>query len=360
MILNKLNLNGAAVMVVDDEERNRKLISKWLKDDGYDVTCVSSGATALTLATALEPDLILLDIMMPGMDGFEVATRLKEDPASKNIPIIMVTALNDKPSLIRGLACGAEEFLTKPLDNNELQIRVRNMLRLKKAADQLKNQNERLEKTVEERTRQLQHSYLAAVEALGKAADYRDDETGAHVRRISYYSNELAQFMGQDKSFCNTIFYASPLHDIGKIGTPDNVLFKQGGLDSGEWEIMKRHAPDGAKILSGLDCPITNMGREIALCHHERWDGSGYPNGIRGEAIPLGARIMSICDVYDALRSKRPYKEAFSHEKSAAIILEGDGRTSPAHFDPQVLRAFGQCAEKFDQIFNQQSEASEK
>jgi len=360
MILNKLNLNGAAVMVVDDEEQNRKLMSKWLKDDGYDVTCVSSGTTALTLAIALEPDLILLDIMMPGMDGFEVATRLKEDPTSKDIPIIMVTALNDKQSLIRGLACGAEEFLTKPLYNNELQIRVRNMLRLKKASDQLKNQNDILEKTVEKRTKQLKYSYLAAVEALGKAADYRDDETGAHVRRISYYSNELAHLMGQDKLFCNTIFYASPLHDIGKIGTPDHVLFKHGPLDTQEWEIMKRHTLDGEKILSGLDCPITNMGREIALCHHERWDGSGYPHGMRGETIPQGARIMSICDVYDALRSKRPYKEAFSHEKAAAIILKGDGRTSPGHFDPEVLHAFEHCAEKFDQIFNQQSEASEK
>ena len=360
MKLLKLKLNGAAVMVVDDEEHNRKLMSKWLQDDGYDVTCVSSGATALTLAMAIEPDLILLDIMMPGMDGFEVATRLKEDPVSKDIPIIMVTALDDKQSLIRGLACGAEEFLTKPLDNNEMQIRIRNMLRLKKASDQLKNQNETLEKTVTERTRQLNDSYLAAVEALGKAADYRDDETGAHVRRISYYSNDLAHLMGQDKSFCNTIFYASPLHDIGKIGTPDNVLFKQGALDNPEWEIMKRHTLDGEKILSELNCPITNMGREIALCHHERWDGSGYPHGMRGETIPLSARIMSICDVYDALRSKRPYKEAFSHEKSAAIILEGDGRTSPGHFDPKVLHAFERCADKFDQIFNQQSEASEK
>jgi len=360
MILKRLNLNGATVMVVDDEERNRKLMSKWLQDDGYDVTCVSSGATALTLAVALEPDLILLDIMMPGMDGFEVATRLKEEPASRDIPIIMVTALDDTQSLIRGLACGAEEFLTKPLDNNELQIRVRNMLRLKKASDQLKKQNDILEKKVEKRTKQLNTSYLAAVDALGKAADYRDDETGAHVRRISYYSNELAHLMGQDKSFCNTIFYASPLHDIGKIGTPDHVLFKQGSLNPDEWKVMKRHTLDGEKILSGLDSPITNMGREIALCHHERWDGSGYPNSLRGETIPLGARIMSICDVYDALRSKRPYKEAFSHEKAAAIILEGDGRTSPNHFDPRVLHAFERCAEKFNQIFNQQSEAFEQ
>jgi len=360
MPLSKFNLQGAAVMVVDDEECNRKQMSKWLEQDGYHVTCVSSGDRALTLALALEPDLILLDIMMPGMDGFEVAMRLKEVPTSKDIPIIMVTALDDRQSRIRGLACGAEEFLTKPLDNNELQIRVRNMLRLKKASGQLRDQNKTLEKKVRARTKQLNISYLDTVEALGRAADFRDDETGAHVRRISYYSRELAQFMGRDKSYCTTIFYASPLHDIGKIGTPDDVLFKQGSLDEQEWEIMKRHTLNGEKILIDLHSPITNMGREIALCHHERWDGTGYPHSMRGETIPLGARIMSICDVYDALRSKRPYKEAFDHGKSMAIILEGDGRTSPGHFDPQVLHALEQCADKFDHIFNEQSEVSEK
>jgi len=360
MILNNLNLDGSSVMIIDDEENSRKLMGKWLQNDGYDVTSVSSGSRALTLVTSLEPDLIVLDILMPEMNGFEVLKQLKKNPHSKDIPIIIVTSLDDKKSLVRGLSYGAEEFVTKPVDNNELHFRVRNVLRLRKVSNQLRDQNNTLEKKVIARTKLLKNFLLETVNALGKAADFRDDETGSHVRRISYYTKELAQSMGHDKSFCTAIFYASPLHDIGKIGTPDNVLFKQDSLDDQEWKIMKRHTLDGEKILGSLNFSITNMGRQIALCHHERWDGSGYPHSMSGEIIPLGARIMSICDTYDALRSKRPFKQAISHEKSMSIILEGDGRTSPTHFDPHVLHAIEQCADTFDHIFNEQSEASEK
>jgi len=359
MAVNDLDISNSKILIVDDEERNRRLLSKWLVEEGYECHSASSGRSALSLVLAIEPDLILLDLMMPGMDGFQVAAQLKENPVSNNIPIIMVTALTDKESMIRGLSFGAEEFLSKPVEANELQIRVRNMLRLKKASDQLRNQNVLLEDKVRERTRELKEGYLSTLEALGKAADYRDDETGAHVRRISYYSHALATRMRQDEEFCEMIFHASPLHDVGKIGTPDSILFKQGGLTDEEWGIMRNHTVVGAQILSTLHSPITDMGREIALNHHERWDGTGYPNGKAREQSPLPARIMSICDVYDALRSKRPYKEAFSHNKSMSIILEGDGRTLPKHFDPKVLYAIEHCADQFDEIFNRHVEESE-
>jgi len=350
--MHEIDISKSKILIVDDEERNRRLLNKRLVEEGYECHSASSGSSALSLAQAIDPDLILLDLMMPDMDGFHVAAQLKKQPATASIPIILVTSLTDKPSMIRGLSFGAEEFLSKPVDSNELQIRVRNMLRLKKASDQLRNQNEMLEGKVRERTKELKDGFLSMLEALGKAADYRDDETGAHVRRISYYSHALARHMGQSQDFCEMIFRASPLHDIGKIGTPDHILYKQGSLSDEEWVIMRNHTVDGAKILSSLHSPITNMGRDIALNHHERWDGTGYPNGKVGEASPLPARIMSICDVYDALRSKRPYKEAFSHQKSMGIILEGDDRTLPKHFDPKVLHAMELCADQFEETFS--------
>ena len=289
---------------------------------------------------------------MPGMDGYSVAEHLKKNPKTSGIPIIMASALEDRQSILRGLAVGAAEYLTKPIDPGELTLRVRNMLQLKKLGDMLKEHNNTLESTVRQRTRQLKKSFLATIEGLSKAAEYRDDATGAHVRRISHFSSALASKMGMDKSFCHLIFYASPMHDVGKIGTPDNILFKTGPLTDEEWKIMKRHTIDGAGILSAIESPYTAMGKEIALNHHERWDGSGYPYGIAEEQIPLPARIMSICDIYDALRSDRPYKKVFSHQEAVSVILEGDGRTEPRHFDPDVRQAFENCAGKFEQIFN--------
>lgn len=351
MVLSLLNIKGADVLVVDDDERNRRLLCKRLEVDGYSCRQAANGRDALQAVAALPPDLILLDIMMPEMDGFEVVTRLKQEEGSRTIPVIMITALEDKASVIRALSSGAEEYLTKPIDATELHVRVRNMLRLKRSADHLRNHNEHLEAEVSKRTADLQRSFMATLDSLGRAADFRDDETGAHVRRISYYSRELARELEMDDDYCDHIFHASPLHDIGKIGTPDAVLFKPGPLNEQEWRVMKQHTTAGWGILTGLNSPYTDMGCEIALCHHERWDGGGYPSGLAGAAIPLAARIMQICDVYDALRSKRPYKPAFSHDKATRIIVDGDGRTDPSHFDPAVLAAFRVCADRFDAIF---------
>jgi len=197
----------------------------------------------------------------------------------------------------------------------------------------------------------LRDSFVESIDTLMRAAEYRDDDTGAHVRRISYYTKVLAETMEMDGEFCECIFYASAMHDIGKIGTPDHILLKPGGFTPEEWEIMKTHTVIGGNILAGNSSPYLQMGEEIALAHHERWDGGGYPFGLKGEAIPVAARIMQLADVYDALRSERPYKKAFDHAKSLEIITQGDGRTNPSHFDPDVLAAFVNCADTMNDIF---------
>lgn len=343
--------NAARILVVDDEERNRRLLVAMLEADGYTATEAADGAQALDLARQSPPDIVLLDIMMPGTDGYEVARALKLDAATKAIPVVMVTALDDHDSRLRGLEAGAEEFVTKPVNRNELRIRVRNLLRLKEFSDFLADHNRILEAQVQERTRQLSSSYRETIVTMTRAASYKDEETGAHVARISFYTVELAQALGLDADFCDTIHYASPMHDVGKIAIPDAILGKPGTFEPQEWAIMKTHAALGGKLLRGTDSPYLVMGAEIADGHHERWDGGGYPLGLAGEAIPFSARIMNICDQYDALRSKRPYKPAFTHEKALEIITVGDGRTMPSHFDPAVLAAFKGCVGRFRNIF---------
>lgn len=341
------------ILVVDDDRRNREYLKALLSATNYRPIEAESGPAAIEIAVSVGPDLILLDAMMPEMDGFEVAQRLKDGPLTRTIPVIMVTAMTDRDSKLRALECGVDDFLSKPVDRAELRVRVRNLLRVKEYNDFLKNYRHRLEKEVEDRSKELLSSYFDTVFTITRAAEFRDEETGAHIRRIGIYSRELAQKLEMDHKFIEAIFYASTLHDVGKIGIPDHILFKPGPLLPDELTIMKTHASLGAKIL-GIEkntSNLTRMGAEIAQHHHEKWNGQGYPNGISGEAIPLPARIMAITDVYDALRSQRPYKRPFSHEETLRIILKGDGRTEPSHFDPQVLDAFRQHAGIFEEIF---------
>ena len=339
------------VLIVDDDMQTRRLLDVLLQSEGLETALAENGQQALEVVKTFKPHLILLDLIMPGMTGFEVVSKLKENSDTRSIPIILVSALEDRTSRLQGLKAGAEEFLTKPIDHMDLQIRVRNLLQLKKFNDFLESHNQILETKVQERTNALHESFVESIFTLIRAAEFRDDETGDHVKRISHYSRELAEQLGMDKEFCGLIFYASPMHDIGKIGIPDHILLKPGSLDSAEWAIMKGHTTIGAQILANSSSPYLKMGYDIALGHHERWDGSGYPGGLREEEIPLPARIMQLADVYDALRSERPYKPALGHEKALDIILNGDGRTLPAHFDPAVLEAFQHRAETMEEIF---------
>ncbi len=344
------------LMLVDDQPRNARLLQAQLGTEHYDFMTAQSGEEALARLRERLPDLIILDFMMPGMNGQQVASAIKRDERTRNIPVIMLTALSDHGSRMQALSAGVEEFVNKPVDQSELWTRVRNLLRLKTFQDELADHNLRLTELVAERTRQLADAYRDTVVTMVRAAEYKDEDTGAHVQRISFYCLELADELGMDDSFRDRLFYASPMHDVGKIGIPDAVLLKPGAFTPDEWAMMKTHSALGAKILQRGTSPYVAMGAEIAQHHHERWDGSGYPQGLAGEAIPLSARIVMLCDQYDALRSRRPYKAPFSHERACQIIMDGDGRTLPVHFDPEVLSSFTRIRSRFDAIFEANSD----
>jgi putative two-component system response regulator len=338
------------VLIVDDLEVNVLLLERMLRGAGYEsITSTMDPLEVCALHLKNRYDLILLDLQMPGMDGFQVMEGLKEIETEGYLPVLVITAQPDHK--LRALKAGAKDFIGKPFDLAEVLIRVFNMIEVRLLQKELHNYNDVLEQRVRERTADLEESYLETIFTMTRAAEYKDEDTGAHVKRISYYSRELARMLGLDEEFVDKIFFASPMHDIGKIGIHDHVLLKPGGFTPEEWEVMKGHTSMGAKILGSGKSPYLKMGAEIALNHHERWDGGGYPNGKRDEAIPLAARIMNICDIYDALRSKRPYKPAFDHLKTVDIITRGDGRTQPEHFDPVIIAAFKQNHQSFRDIF---------
>lgn len=331
------------ILVVDDDERNLRVIEAMLLPEGHYIIPALSGKECLESVTQSPPDLILLDVMMPEMDGFEVAERLKSDENTKSIPIIMVTALGDVEYRVRALEVGAADFLTKPVEKSELRARINSLLQVKAYYDYLRGHQHELEAEVARRTAQLERavrqSKAAAKEViyrLVRASEYKDEDTGNHVRRMSEYSALVAKSYGLPTEDVENILLAAPMHDIGKIGIPDNVLLKPGKLTPDEWVIMKEHTIIGACILEGSDMPFVDLGRIIAMTHHEKWDGSGYPLALQGEDIPLPGRIVAIADVFDALTSKRPYKAPMPNDVALNILREGSG----AHFDPQVVDAF--------------------
>jgi putative two-component system response regulator len=331
------------ILVVDDDVRNLSLMEAMLIPAGHEVLLARDGEEGLEKARELHPDVILLDVMMPKLDGFEVARRLKENVETQIIPIVMVTALQEVEDRIKALNAGADDFLTKPVEKTELRARVQSLLKVKAYNDHMRSYQKELENEVAKRTEQLKQAFeviksasLETIILLSRAAEYRDEDTGAHIQRMSHYAEAIARQMRLDAGMVETILYASPMHDIGKIGIPDRILLKPAKLDRDEWEIMKQHAAIGAGILKGSDTEFITLGRIIALTHHEKWDGSGYPVGLKASAIPLAGRITAIADVFDALTSKRPYKEPFSLDKSFSIIKEERDR----HFDPDVVDAF--------------------
>ena len=339
------------VLIVDDQVKNVKILTLLCQNMGHDTLGAANGREAVELASNYLPDIILMDVMMPEMDGFAATNLIKSTEKTKHIPIIMITALDSREDRLVGIASGADDFLTKPIDREELTLRLRNNLRNKEYHDFLLNHKEILEKEVAERIRQQREGYIDTIFRLTLAAEYKDEETGSHLKRISHYTKQLAQCLDLGTEFCDTIYYASPMHDIGKVSIPDAILQKQELLTSEEWGVMKMHTTAGAAILQGSDSPFLQMAVDIAHYHHEKWDGSGYPCGLRGEEIPLTARIMAIADQYDALRSRRRYKPAYDHAHACHIITMGDSRTTPLHFDPTVLAAFQRCASIFSDIF---------
>ena len=353
-----MNEQKPRILCVDDESLNLQLYKGILETAGYTVIPVTGGQQALATLAREQVDIVILDLMMPEMDGFTVLQALRSNPATENLPVIVATALSDRATKLQALETGANDFLYKPLDRPEMLLRVRNLLKGKEYQDLLQTFNQRLQDEVLHKTRELRLSYIETVHRLVMASEFKDEDTGDHISRISSYARCMGEAVGLAPQQCDLLYYASPMHDIGKIGIPDQILCKQGPLDETEMAIMRQHTEIGARILKGSSAPVLQMAESIALSHHERWDGSGYPRGLSGTEIPLPARIIALVDVYDALRMRRPYKQPFDHQTAVSIILQGDGRTQPGHFDPAILNVFSRLHPCFDSIFNGEPPAS--
>ena len=339
----------STVLVIDDAPENLKLMSTLLKDR-YRVKVANGGVRGLSLAQSALPDLILLDIMMPDLDGYTVCERLKADPATRHIPVIFLTARSEAEDERHGLALGAVDYITKPISAPIFLMRIQNHLTLKRASDFLRDQNAFLEDEVRKRTREIRAVQDVTIQVVTSLAETRDQETGKHIRRTQLYVKALAEQLSAHPRFAATLTPAeiesmvksAPLHDIGKIGVPDRILLKQGPLTPDEFEVMKTHTTLGYEAIVhterelGVDVGFLRHAKEIALSHQEKWDGSGYPQGLKGEAIPLSARLMAVADVYDALISRRVYKAPMPHAEAVAVMRRGRG----SHFDPDVLDAF--------------------
>lgn len=331
------DLKAARILLVDDEPANLKLFSLMLRSDGYrDVVCVQDPREAADSYRAARPDLILLDINMPHLDGYGVMEALKDLADPLPAPIVVLTAQSGEDFLLRALAAGAVDFLSKPVNKRELLARVRNILLAHLAHRFMHGQNSVLEMMVTQRTQQLRQSRLDLVRRLGRASEFRDNETGQHILRMSHASALLAKKIGWSAHACELLLNAAPMHDVGKIGIPDGILLKPGPLTVDEREVMQRHTEIGAEILSGSDDELIEMARDIALCHHEKWDGTGYPRGLAASQIPESARIVAIADVFDALTSTRPYKEPWSIEQTIEFMQGAAGK----HFDPTLMDHF--------------------
>lgn len=362
--------NPPTLLVVDDLPENLAVLDDILHAE-YRVLAANSGERALTIAAGEpRPDLVLLDVMMPGMDGYQVFEQLRANPATAGIPVIFVTALDSDEGELRGLDAGAVDYITKPVNPSLVLARVHTHLELKRARDRLAGQNAWLESEVRRRMAENDRTELVSIRALAHLAEIRDPETGNHILRTQGYVQALAHALQQHPRFrdvlsehyIDLLTRSAPLHDIGKVGIPDAILLKQGPLDKDEWAIMRTHARLGADAIrlaeQDVDMPVEflDLAKEIAQWHHEKWDGSGYPDGLAGDAIPVSARLMALADVFDALISRRVYKEPLSFGQARDIIAEGRGK----HFDPDVADAFLAHFATFIDIAEQHSDQALK
>lgn len=354
------------IMIVDDTPANLRLLDKILSEGGYHVFAFPCASMALRAAKQNPPDLILMDINMPGMDGYEACNNLKNNNKLKDVPVIFISAMNEPVDKVRAFHIGGVDYVNKPFQIEEVLARVETHLKIYRMQSQLTDYNQCLQQQVAEQVQEITDAQLATILALAQLAQSRDDNTGQHLERVQAFSRVLSErlqekgvFAGAHESnMAQNIHYACTLHDIGKVAIPDHILLKPGKLSEQEFELMKTHTLIGAENLQSVyekypHNTFIKMGIAIARWHHERWDGSGYPDGLSGEEIPLPARIMSLVDVYDALRSERPYKEGFSHQKARCIILEG----SNTQFDPAIVQAFLEVEGEFERIFERYSRA---
>jgi cyclic di-GMP phosphodiesterase len=353
------------ILVVDDDSMTRLLMNTILSRMSYQVSEAFDGIDAWEKVFDLSPDLIILDVSMPRMDGLELTQKLKNEPRTKNIPIMIVSSHDELTDRVKAVEAGADDFLPKPVEHIILKAKVNSLLKIKSYNDYMLSYQNKLEQEVAKKTAKLKNAFdkleaaseklklysLDTILRLSQAAEYKDQETGQHIQRIGYYIQRIGQAISLNNHEIDEFLYASPMHDVGKIGIPDNILLKPGKLDTGEWDIMKQHTTIGGKILSGSDSSILKTAEIIAVTHHEKWDGTGYPNNLKGLEIPLSGRITAIADVFDALTSKRPYKDAFPMEKAFGIMEEGRAK----HFDPDLIDAFFAVKEDIISIRNQYS-----
>jgi putative two-component system response regulator len=351
--------NKGTVMVVDDNPANLTLMERMLRSRGYEVRSFPRGRMALLAAAEEPPDLILLDINMPEMNGYEVCNRLKSDPRVSGIPVIFLSAMNDSEDKLLGFRAGGVDYVSKPFQFEEVQARVDAHVRLRRLQQEVESDNRHLHELVDLQVKQIADSQMETIFAVAKLAEARDDETAMHLERVQAYCRLLATGLSAHPRYRSTvgsawignIYHASPLHDIGKVAIPDQILLKPGKLTTEEFEIMKTHTVVGAQTLRTVherypDNAFIAMGIDVARSHHEWWDGAGYPDGHAGEDIPLSARIVAVADCYDAIRSRRRYKPAVPHEETCAIILGESGK----HFDPGVMAVFTELADTFREV----------
>lgn len=341
--------DSGKILVVDDEKANLYLISEYLKEQGYVCQTALNGEEAVKKSEFFLPDLIILDLNMPVMDGYQACQQIKGNPLTEDISILIVSTFKDRNAKHYAVDCGADDIMNKPVDIIELKLRVKNQIEIKKYREFRNSYPKLSESRLMDNKKELAYRLAFAIE-------YTHQHTKSHINRISDYCTFVAGQMGLEENETNILYYSSAIHDIGMIGIPSNVLAKSSTLSNEEYEIVKKHASLGYDLLKDTNSQILKMGQRIAHTHHENWDGTGYPKGLAGKDIDIEGRIVKLTDVYDSLRSIRPYKPAMSHEQAVNVITEGDEKSKPSHFDPMVLDIFTDQHKKFEYIFNSYTE----